>query len=643
VRRSSILTLALLLCVPLVAGIIPAGAAAGSAVTHLQPDHLPSCLVAGAWNGACAEFGAAVATDGEMVVVGAPAQPMTVGDTTFFSVGAAYVYTEGGAGWSREEIHASDADVWDRFGSSVAADAGRFVVGARSAGVSFEGQAYLYEPNQGGGWDEMMLDPDDAGNYSSLGRSAAIDGDRIVVSASGADVDDGVVYLFEDGAGGWARTQRLTSGETTDEGFGYSVDVDGGRIVVGAPYYGDYTPSDPDDLPENTGRVFVYTWNGATWNRETFSAPTEEEWQLYGFSVAVDGDTVFVGARNRSKVPGADDQGGAVFAYTWTGVRWVEETITPAVHPDGQGFGVSVSAAGGLLAVGAVGDNRESNAQGAAYLFHKPRKAWVGEQVPEPATAQGEGDKLGYAVAVGGDIVVAGAPETKFVGSIIELYGHGSAYLYRTCAGSVATIVGTIGNDILSGTLGNDVIAGLAGDDSIDASRGHDLVCAGPGRDRVKAGAGKDTLYGEADNDFLYGNAHDDWLYGGVGIDVLFGMAGGDLLDGGAGRDVASFPTAPGPVTASLATGAATGDGTDILTALEVLVGGVYGDDLSGDAGGNRLVGRDGDDTLAGGDGKDVLSGGRGDDTLDGEGGDDTLDGGPDTDTCTGEITINCE
>ncbi|HEY0398453.1 MAG TPA: hypothetical protein VGF00_08705, partial [Acidimicrobiia bacterium] len=41
-----------------------------------------------------------------------------------------------------------------------------------------------------------------------------------------------------------------------------------------------------------------------------------------------------------------------------------------------------------------------------------------------------------------------------------------------TCLGLPATIVGTMGNDVLNGTPGNDVIIGLGGDDTINGLGG---------------------------------------------------------------------------------------------------------------------------------------------------------------------------
>lgn len=172
-----------------------------------------------------------------------------------------------------------------------------------------------------------------------------------------------------------------------------------------------------------------------------------------------------------------------------------------------------------------------------------------------------------------------------------------------TCAGRRATIVGTDGPDVIHGTQGRDVIVGLGGDDTIYGLGQDDLICGGDGHDLVYGGAGNDTIFG---------GAGDDLLDGGHGNDTIDG--GGDQFDG------AAFFDETGPVTASLVTGTATGDGNDTFTNVEQLHGGDFSDTFTGDAADNGLFGNGGNDTLFGGAGNDYLSGGTGNDTISGGG-----------------------
>ena len=127
-----------------------------------------------------------------------------------------------------------------------------------------------------------------------------------------------------------------------------------------------------------------------------------------------------------------------------------------------------------------------------------------------------------------------------------------------------------------------------------------------------------ENAIGGAGNDALTGNQAANRLTGGRGDDVLDGRQAGDLLDGGpgddrlsgdGGLDTASYASAAGAVTVSLAITAAqntVGAGTDRLTGIENLRGSRFADTLAGDAAANLLDGAGGADRMTGGAGDDV-------------------------------------
>jgi Ca2+-binding RTX toxin-like protein len=161
--------------------------------------------------------------------------------------------------------------------------------------------------------------------------------------------------------------------------------------------------------------------------------------------------------------------------------------------------------------------------------------------------------------------------------------------------------------------------------DSLTGGPGPSRLEGGPGDDSLNGAGGTDRLLGGGGLDNLDGGGRDDVLKGGHEDDFLVGGPGDDSLRGGGGLDIAGFPLAPGPVDASLATGQATGDGSDLISEMEGLVGSEFPDTLTGDDGElNVLLGGSGNDHLAGHDGFDYIAGGQGDDTVDG--GDGTTD-----------------
>ena len=176
------------------------------------------------------------------------------------------------------------------------------------------------------------------------------------------------------------------------------------------------------------------------------------------------------------------------------------------------------------------------------------------------------------------------------------------------------TMSGTPTADTLTGTSGDDVICGLGGNDTING------------------GEGNDTIRGEG------------------GTDQLHGGPGDDDLDGGLGTDTANFSGSVASISASLADGTATGEGSDSFSGIESLFGSNQADVLRGSAANNTLNGAGGADSIVGLGGADALKGSGGGDTLDsrdGVEGNDTVDGGAGTDTCLSDATelsiVGCE
>jgi Ca2+-binding RTX toxin-like protein len=209
----------------------------------------------------------------------------------------------------------------------------------------------------------------------------------------------------------------------------------------------------------------------------------------------------------------------------------------------------------------------------------------------------------------------------------------GSAYNDTITGDSNASVlVGGAGADTLDGWHGNDTLFGGAGNDTLTGHNGTDTadysadgagvtVNLGTGS-ATDGGGGTDTLSGienvtgSAFGDTLTGSTVANVLSCGAGNDTLKGGAGNDTLDGGDGTDTADY-TGSGAVTVNLATGTATGDGTDTLSGIENVTGTSNADTITGDSSDNVLSGADGNDTLKGGVGDDTLTGGNGTDTVD--------------------------
>ena len=107
----------------------------------------------------------------------------------------------------------------DLFGASVAMSGDTVVVGAFNAdgGGSNRGAAYIYARNQGGtdNWGLVKkLTSSDIADDDWFGGAVAIDGDTVVVGASGEDgagLDRGAAYVFarnQGGANNWGQVEE---------------------------------------------------------------------------------------------------------------------------------------------------------------------------------------------------------------------------------------------------------------------------------------------------------------------------------------------------------------------------------------------------------------------------------------------------
>jgi uncharacterized repeat protein (TIGR01451 family) len=328
-------------------------------------------------------FGGAVAVDGDVIVVGAAGD--NVGDNT--DQGAAYLFgrNHGGVGaWGQlKKIVANDGAPFDRFGVAAAISDDTVVVGASSADVDGrldQGAAYIFARNQSGmnAWGEVTrIFAADGGAGAFFGGAVALEGETVVVGASGAkpgeNVGQGAAYLFQRDQGGanvWGQTIRLTGDDSAAfDGFGSAVAVRGEFVLAGAP-------SADVQGRANQGAAYLFRRNhgGAdAWGEvKKLLAVGGVSNDRFGDAVALDADMAMVGAR-ASNIGVKNDQGSAyLFERNHGGAdAWGQLTrITGADGAANDGFGAAVAVEGSLFVAGAPGkDVGGGFDQGATYLF----------------------------------------------------------------------------------------------------------------------------------------------------------------------------------------------------------------------------------------------------------------------------------
>ncbi len=175
-----------------------------------------------------AAFGAALAIEGDVALVGAPGANGRAG--------AVYVFRQAGGAWSAAGTLAAEGLApGDAFGGSVALDGGRALVGAPNRGER-AGAVFAFESQGGSFSGGTPVETDGVQPNDRLGASLLLAGDVAFASAPFHQRATGMVLRFERGEDGWVQTGRLASfdGGSRDL-FGISMAWVDGELWAGSP------------------------------------------------------------------------------------------------------------------------------------------------------------------------------------------------------------------------------------------------------------------------------------------------------------------------------------------------------------------------------------------------------------------------
>ncbi len=351
------------------------------------------------------QFGRVVAVDGDDLLVLKP----------FAGRGppSVYVFRQDATGaWSVvDRLGAPNAPkTGEGLSASVANGDGRLLVGSGDADGRLG--AHVYTRNADGNWiqspsvpfaDDSGLDDDSTGVQISLStvmrilqpppRMVATDGRSAVVGVRGRGNGAARVFEVDDASGTWTAAADFAS-DSTNDGFGSAVAIEGDIVLVGAPRH------------EKSGAVFVYA-------RDPESGVWHEESRLrgeglmagsgFGSVLALNGQTALVGA------PGADLSRGAVISYSResaTGAWTVQKRLGPDSTAARARFGSAISVFGDELWIGAPGMD---DGRGRVLRFRHTGTEWLPS---DGLDVQGLEPRHGFgsSVAIGERVAVVGVP-----------------------------------------------------------------------------------------------------------------------------------------------------------------------------------------------------------------------------------------
>lgn len=301
--------------------------------------------------------------------------------------------------------------------------------GRRGANLKHAGRsavAEALEPRRllsGGEWSQIAkLLPGDGEAWDNFGVSVAIDGD-IAIVGSPYDVDhggpSGSAYVFDVISGTQVAKLLPTDGEGGREEFGYSVAISGNVAIVGSP--------NPVGCYEGNceGPGSAYLFDATTGTQLAKLTPAERvDFDLFGYSVAISGNTALVGSPGRGPGSGPFAAGNAYLFNVTTGQQIARLTAYDGALRDF--FGWSVALSDNTAIIGSPLDDDNGSDSGSAYLFNVTTHQQGTKLKPADGAA---GDNFGYSVAISGNTAVIGSCYDDDNGS-----DSGSAYLFDLTA-----------------------------------------------------------------------------------------------------------------------------------------------------------------------------------------------------------------
>jgi len=344
-------------------------------------------------------FGKAVSLSGDTVLIGSPEASTS---------GCSFVFVRNGSNWSQQ---AKLVGVnWDRFGCSVTLDGDHALIGAendRPDSGAGHGSVIHYQ-RVGTVWTfQSKLVDSDGGNHDYFGGSVSLDGDTALIGASSgknaSGLSVGTASVFVRIGNQWIPQAKLTNPEPEAyEWFGASVSLDGGRALIGCS-------NDSLGSLTNVGSVYVYVREGSSWVLEAkLSNPTPAASEFFGINVSLDGDLALVGAWSDFSESGIPT--GSALLFKRTDSQWSLENLF--THPNGRGphaFGVSVAVDGQSVLIGASSDRVVGTNGGSASVFTRTDTSWTSDGFLTVEAGEA-GNRFGHSVCLRENVALVGVP-----------------------------------------------------------------------------------------------------------------------------------------------------------------------------------------------------------------------------------------
>jgi hypothetical protein len=301
----------------------------------------------------------------------------------------------------------------------------------------------------------------DASPSGWFGISTALDGNTALIGAnpltpSNSNFGPGSAYIFRDGVSGWQQSIRLSPSDSrTGDRFGDAVDLSGDFAIIGAP-----TGS---GAASHSGSAYVFQQSapGVWFQAAKLTAPMPFDYDSFGTSVAMDGNTIVIGAAGDGAPIGG--LGGSAYVFrrdllgNWNRIATLK--ASDAETSDGFGYqGVGIS--GNKVIVGAYLDDNVAHEAGSAYIFEEDNSGQWNQTAKLIANDAVSFDWFGWSTDISGDTAVVGAIHGRDrFGAAYVFQQDGTSWVQKA---KIATGVGTGGTVAIDDDL---IVAGAITDD----------------------------------------------------------------------------------------------------------------------------------------------------------------------------------
>lgn len=281
------------------------------------------------------------------------------------------------------------------------------------------------------GQTQIGSDIDGEAVYDISGRSISLsaDGSILAIGAyfnDGNGTDSGAVRVYENVLGSWTQIGSDIDGKIIGENSGWSVSLsgNGNTLAIGAP--GNNTNG------SSSGSVRVYQNISDNWIQigSDINGEAANENSGWNVSLSGDGSILAIGVPNNN---GNGTDSGAVRIYQNVSGNWIKvgANIDGKTAGDTNGFSVSLSEDGSVLAIGAPNNDGNGTDSGAVRVYQNVLGNWI--QIGTDINGEASGENSGWSVSLSGDgnTLAIGA-----IGNTKNGTNSGSARVYQNVSGS---------------------------------------------------------------------------------------------------------------------------------------------------------------------------------------------------------------